>query len=90
VKLLTGEVIHLDVAWPDVKLAVEPGHSWWHGGNLRTAADNARDRACGLVGWHVMRYGEDARKDLVSLVAEVTAMHAQRRPAKPPSKSGQR
>ena len=35
--LLTGELIHLDIAWPEVRLAVEPGHSWWHGGDTRMA-----------------------------------------------------
>ena len=40
--LPSGEIIHLDLAWPDVRLAVEPGHSWWHGGDLRQRADQAR------------------------------------------------
>ena len=53
ITLATGEVIHLDIAWPEVRLAVEPGHSWWHGGELRQLRDEARDRACGVVGWHV-------------------------------------
>ena len=35
--LPNGETIHLDLAWPEVRLAVEPGHSWWHGGDLRHA-----------------------------------------------------
>lgn len=26
--LTSGETIHLDLAWPDALLAVEPGHSW--------------------------------------------------------------
>ena len=39
----------------------------------------ARDRACGLVGWHVMRYDEAVRTDLTSLAAEVVAMHVKRR-----------
>jgi hypothetical protein len=78
VMLRTGEVVHLDIAWPDVMLAVEPGHSWWHGGDIRTRADQARDRACGLVGWHVMRYDEAARADLAGLAAEVAEMHHQR------------
>ncbi len=33
--LLTGELIHLDVAWPNVRLAIEPGHS---GGTAGTCA----------------------------------------------------
>jgi hypothetical protein len=60
--LATGELIHLDLAWIDVRLAVEPGHSWWHGGDVRQRRDQARDRACAVVGWHVARYDETARR----------------------------
>ena len=31
--LPSGEMIHVDAAWPAVRLGVEPGHSWWHGGD---------------------------------------------------------
>jgi hypothetical protein len=79
VTLLSGEVVHLDIAWPDVMLAVEPGHSWWHGGDLKTRADYARDRACGQVGWHVMRYDESARHVLAALGQEVRTTYEQRR-----------
>ena len=82
--LLTGEIIHLDFAWPEARLAVEPGHTWWHGGNLRMTTDYARDRACGLVGWHVMRYGQDARADLPGLGREVHAMYMLRLPGSNP------
>ena len=58
--LATGDLIHLDFAWPEVFLAVEPGHSWWHGGDLRMRADMARDRACTAVGWEVVRYDNGA------------------------------
>jgi hypothetical protein len=63
--LLSGEVIHLDLAWPGIKFAVEPGHTWWHGGDARMTADYARDRACGEVGWLVIRFDEAMRTDLV-------------------------
>jgi hypothetical protein len=79
VTLATGEVVHLDLAWPDAQLAVEPGHSWWHGGDLKARADYARDRACGEIGWHVMRYDESARDDLPALGAEVLATYRHRR-----------
>jgi hypothetical protein len=61
--LLSGELIHLDLAWPSIRLAVEPGHSWWHGGDLGQRRDQARDRACNAVGWQVERYDEAARRD---------------------------
>jgi hypothetical protein len=56
--LLDGSTVHLDLAWPDRRLALEPGHSWWHGGDRRQRADQERDRACGEIGWHVMRFDE--------------------------------
>jgi hypothetical protein len=76
--LLSGEIIHLDIAWPDVRLAVEPGHSWWHGGDLRQRADQARDRACALVGWHVHRYDETATRDRLATARELLALYRRR------------
>ena len=77
--LADGATVHLDVAWPDVRLAVEPGHSWWHGGDERMHADQARDRRCSNVGWQVMRYGEVARADLAAAACEVRATYDVRR-----------
>ena len=42
--LRSGEVIHVDLAWPAARLGVEPGHSWWHGGDFGKQRDEARDR----------------------------------------------
>jgi hypothetical protein len=78
VTLLTGEVIHLDFAWPAVMLAVEPGHSWWHGGDLRMRADGARDRACTALGWEVVRYDETARADLAGVGRELRTIYDRR------------
>jgi hypothetical protein len=66
--LLDGTTIHLDLAWPDRRLALEPGHSWWHGGDGRQRADQDRDRACGEIGWHVMRFDESVwhRQDVIT------------------------
>lgn len=74
-----GETIHLDLAWPDVRLAVEPGHSWWHGGDLRQRADQARDRACASVGWLVVRFDETVGRDQDAAVAELRAIYRRRR-----------
>ena len=76
--LPSGETIHLDLAWPDVRLAIEPGHSWWHGGDLRQHADQARDRACALVGWHVHRYDETATADRLATAREILALYERR------------
>lgn len=77
-RLLSGELIHLDLAWPDVRMAVEPGHSWWHGGNERTAADYARDRQCGEIGWHVTRFEEAMSKDLVGAGKQIRNIYESR------------
>jgi len=77
--LVNGERIHLDLAWPEVRLAVEPGHSWWHGGDLKMRADAARDRACSELGWLVLRYDEAARADLAAAAAEIRRVYATRR-----------
>jgi very-short-patch-repair endonuclease len=77
--LLNGEVIHIDVAWPDVRLGVEPGHSWWHGGDLRQRADQERDRACGEVGWQICRFDESMREDLYGAGQQIRRIYQQRR-----------
>ena len=76
--LLTGEVIHLDIAWPTVRFAVEPGHSWWHGGDSRMAADYARDRACGEVGWLVARFDQSMRDDLRAAGRQIRRLYEAR------------
>ena len=78
VRLPSGELIHLDLAWPEVLLGVEPGHSWWHGGDLKMRADLARDRACGQLGWHIVRYDEDLRRDLAGVGRELRAIYDRR------------
>jgi hypothetical protein len=77
-KLLSGETIHLDIAWPDIRLAAEPGHSWWHGGDLGQRRDQGRDRACGAVGWLVLRYDEDAARRPKATAAELREIHRRR------------
>ena len=78
VTLTSGEVVHLDFAWPDVTLGVEPGHSWWHNGDLGVQADQARDLACGEVGWHVIRFDESARADLAGVCRKIRATYLRR------------
>ncbi len=70
--------IHLDLAWPDVRLALEPGHSWWHGGDLRQRADQARDRACDEVGWRVIRYDEHDLRAPHALGAQLVQIYQER------------
>ena len=58
--------------------AVEPGHSWFHGGDLGQRANEARDRACTEVGWQVSRYDEEARTNLAASAQEVARIYAKR------------
>ena len=76
--LPSGELIHLDMAWPDICLAVEPGDSWWHGGAMRQRQDHARDRACGELGWHVIRFDESLRDDPMAAARQIRRIHAAR------------
>jgi hypothetical protein len=76
--LLNGEDIHLDLAWPEVKLGVEPGHSWWHGGDLTTRRDNARDRACDEIGWRVLRFDEVEMRDARACARQVARIYWKR------------
>jgi putative AbiEi antitoxin of type IV toxin-antitoxin system len=79
VRLLSGEVVHIDVAWPDVRFGVEPGHSWWHGGDLKQRADQDRDRACGEVGWDIKRFDESMRDDVMAAARQIKRLYEQRR-----------
>ena len=76
--LQNGESIHFDIAWPDVRLAVEPGHSWWHGGDLRQRLDQDRDRGCSELGWLVIRFDETMRRDVVGAARQVRRIYERR------------
>lgn len=76
--LRTGEVIHIDLAWPRARLGVEPGHSWWHGGDLRKRADESRDRACDEIGWRIVRHDESLREELAKFGLQIRIIHDER------------
>lgn len=89
-ELRSGETIHLDLAWPAVRLAVEPGASWFHGGDEAQARDHDRDLACNEVGWMIIRLDEAFRLDPEGAARRVRRAHRQRArevsgPAMPPS-----
>jgi very-short-patch-repair endonuclease len=75
----SGEVVHLDIAWPDVKLAVEPGDAWFHSGRLAVRRDQARDRGCVELGWLVVRFDESIRTDFSQAARQIRRIHASRR-----------
>ena len=68
--LANGEEIHLDLAWPAARLAVEPGHSRWH---VEVAKDQAAiERAPSSGGrWSDMTspHGEDKRGTALEILA---------------------
>lgn len=76
--LVDGRTIRLDLAWPDTRFAIEPGHSWWHGGDLAQRADQERDRQCAIVGWQVVRYDESVWTRRDATVGEIASMYRSR------------
>lgn len=76
--LLDGITIHLDLAWPDVRLGIEPGANWWHGGNDKGRKDRERDRRCDEVGWQVIRFDEIELRDLMRCARQVLDVYERR------------
>jgi hypothetical protein len=76
--LRNGVTIHIDLAWPDVQLGVEPGHSWWHGGDLRQRGDQARIRDCSELGWLIIPYDEHATAERDSTIAQIVRIYRER------------
>lgn len=72
--LLDGRVVRLDLAWPAIRFALEPGHSWWHGGDAAQRADQDRDRACAAAGWQIARFDESVWQRRDTTVREIRAM----------------
>ena len=77
-RLASGETIHLDIAWPLIRLAVEPGASWYHGGDATQARDYDRDLACNEVGWMIIRLDETFRLDPAGAAQRVARAHRMR------------
>lgn len=78
VRLPNGERIHLDIAWPDVRLAVEPGAAWFHGDDAGQARDHDRDLACNELGWVVIRLDDTSRHDPDGVARRVQRAHEMR------------
>lgn len=62
-RLPNGATIRVDLAWPDLRLCVEPGHSWWHGGDDGMRRDNERRLAALAIGWETIQLDESIRRD---------------------------
>ena len=44
-----------------------------------SALDQDRDRACAIVGWHVVRYDETSAEDPAATARELLALYRRRR-----------
>lgn len=64
VLLRNGEPRHIDLAWPELRYGVEPGHSWWHGGDLGQRRTQSRQRDLEEVGWQTTQFDESMSADL--------------------------
>ena len=76
--LTNGETIHIDAAWPNVRLGLEPGDTWWHSGDERGRKDSQRDRACDEIGWRILRFDEVELRDLTGCGRQVVTIHRNR------------
>lgn len=53
-----GVVIHADLAYPGLRLAIEVDHRAWHSGD-RASVDKRRDRRVRLAGYETVRVSDD-------------------------------
>ena len=77
-ELPDGEPVHLDIAWPRIRLAIEPGATWWHGGDERQRRDQQRDLACAELGWQVIRLDETLRKNVGAAARRIGQLYRRR------------
>jgi hypothetical protein len=69
---------HLDLAWAHIKLALEPGHTVWHHGELAVVRDAELDHLCAEIGWYVMRFTEEARRNLAAVASAIKTVYRAR------------
>jgi len=76
--LLNGELIHVDIAWEQARLGLEPGHTFWHSGDEKQRSDHGRDRACDEIGWRILRFDEVELRDMRRCVRQVVNIYKER------------
>jgi hypothetical protein len=81
--LLDGIEIHIDVAWPELRLGLEPGHSLFHLGDVYGPKDLSRFMRCNEVGWLIVPINEEMKHDLDGLACRIRQIYETRRT--PPS-----
>lgn len=77
--LLPDGPVHLDAAWPEVKLAVELDGAAFHGGHEARERDLGRDAALAALGWLVLRFGyRRVTREPAACQAQLAAVYRQR------------
>ncbi len=77
-RLAHGRRIRVDFAWPEIRLCVEPGHSWWHGGDDGIRRDNERRLGALAIGWETVQLDESLRLDPAQSASMVRAVYDRR------------
>lgn len=76
---LPGGPVHLDAAWPELKIAVEFDGAAFHGSLGARERDLRRDAALAALGWVVLRFGfRDVTERPDVCRAQIVAVHRQR------------
>lgn len=87
---LPGGVLHVDLAWPEVRVAVEFDGAAFHSGRDDWQRDLRRDAALTALGWVVLRFSyADVTERPARCAAQLAATYRQRLHDVPPA-DGQR
>jgi very-short-patch-repair endonuclease len=80
VVLSDASIIRFDFAWPDVLVALEVDHPFWHAGSAESARDKRRDRSTAALGWQTIRITDlDIASGLDATVADIARIITLRR-----------
>jgi predicted transcriptional regulator of viral defense system len=75
-----GSSARFDFAWPELLVALEVDHSFWHSGSLESSKDKGRDRKAAGLGWITLRVtDDDMRSDVHGAIREIAAVIDERR-----------
>ncbi len=79
ITLPNGITIHPDLAWPEVRLAVEFDHATWHSGVGVSMDDRSRDRGLRALSWDIERVSDRELRDRRPyVVREIVLMYHRR------------
>ena len=79
-RLADGSIIRFDFAWPEIQVALEVDHSFWHSGSGESTKDKNRDRKAAALGWLTVRMtDDDVRFDMNAAMTEISTIIDRRR-----------